>query len=228
MQWSHTSVQRKPHISHHINSPHLKKSLCPLVGMGEQSWVMQSRDRTVDEPKEMRQAADNRRRILGSTLFGDSSPRSQYAPPQPKISPPQPTYAQQEDTYNASDNRRKVMGSSIFGGTVGNASPVRREAPPVSTGTTRILSGGLRSERMGNNFASTLPVSAQPFPDLTFDTSPPDTFGITFKPRQFQTHGQGRRLDVQRSPEMRRLKNEMDRDTEQFEIRLRQVGKFHA
>ena len=203
----------------------LKNSMSPLIPMEEQSWVMQSRDRSSDEPQEMQQAADNRRRILGSSLFGDSSPRAtNYAPPPPRNPPPPPppTYARQEDTYDAVDNRRKVMGSSIFGGTV---SPPRRDAPaPPQFGATQAVAGG---SRRPVNFAATMPVSAQPFPDLTFDTSPPiQNMGISFKPRQFQAQGQGRRLEVQRSPEMRRLKNEMDRDTADFEKRIRQIGKL--
>jgi hypothetical protein len=141
--------------------------------MLHQNWVLPSPVRSVqDEPSALE---DNRRRILGSTLFPRDSPRQPRFP-----NPPQ----QPQD-----------------------AAPLGQQ---------------LKSEHHAPSFVSTSPVS---FPDLDF--AAPQTmsnFALTFKPRQLLRNSQNHRLTVPPNHEMKRLREDLNRETEQYVRRLRQLG----
>jgi hypothetical protein len=61
------------------------------------------------------------------------------------------------------------------------------------------------------------------FPDLDFD-APPEGFAFTFKPKPLLRASQGHRLAVPPNHEMRRLREELTRESEQFSRKLRQIG----
>ena len=196
--------------------------------MVEQSWVMQSRDRSVnDETPEMQQGAENRRRVLGSTLFGSGDSPSHSPPPRQNAPMPSYTYLNGE-SYDASDNRKKVMGSSIFSD---NSPQLGRYDPPPAQPTG---AGNSPTYNEVNNspgfdarvrFSSTMPIT-QPFPDLAFEGSPPmENFSLSFKPHAAVRQNAGHRLEVPPNPQMRQLRDELNRDTEEFARRLRQIGR---
>jgi hypothetical protein len=62
------------------------------------------------------------------------------------------------------------------------------------------------------------------FPDLNFDAPPPGKFALTFKPKSLLRASQSHRLAVPPNHEMRRLREELTREAEQFSRRLRQMG----
>lgn len=183
----------------------------------EQSWVMQSRDRSVlEETDGMVQAADNRRRIMGSSIFGGHAPPQRYVPP---VAQPTQTYRDNmTSTWGASENRRHILESTVFGGT---------QSPNINLNSTSPSLGSYSRSGASTSLASTMPIPvAQPFPELNFESAPPlDSFSLSFKPRPIQRASQVHRLDVQPNPQMRQLRDELNRDTEQFSKRLRQIGQ---
>jgi hypothetical protein len=140
-----------------------------------QNWVLATPARSVaDEPSDLQ---DNRRRILGSTLFPRDSARQQ---------PESPAHATEP-------------------------------APAVLAPTRRS-----RSELAPPTFASTAPI---PFPDLNYDAPPVmASFALTFKPRQILRNSQNHRLTVPPNHEMKRLREDLNRETELYLRRLRQLG----
>ena len=164
----------------------------------------------------MIQAADNRRRIMGSSIFGGHAPQRYNAPmPQPVVT--QNYRDDMSTTWGASDNRRRILDSSVFGGT---------HSPNINLNSTSSSIGSYRSGA-SSGLAATVPIPvAQPFPELNFESAPPlENFSLSFKPRPIQRASQVHRLDVQPNPQMRQLRDELNRDTAQFSKRLRQIGQ---
>jgi hypothetical protein len=157
---------------------------------------MQSPARSVaDEPDTMIAAAENRRRILGSTIFGGTGNTQEFVP---RRAPPQPE-PPRESVVNT-----RVSQAPRF--------EQRQTSEPPS-----YLASTLPAPSRGGGFA---------FPDLNFDSSmPADDFTLTFKPRPAINRGPAHRLEVPANPQMRRLRDELNRDTEQFMRRLRQIGQ---
>jgi hypothetical protein len=62
------------------------------------------------------------------------------------------------------------------------------------------------------------------FPDLDFDAPPPNSFALTFKPKPLLRANQNHRLAVPPNHEMKRLREELNRESEQFSRKLRQIG----
>jgi hypothetical protein len=141
--------------------------------MLHQNWVLPSPARSVtEEPSSLE---DNRRRILGSTLFPRDSPRQQRPPDAPPATDP-----------SVSQVRR-----------------LRDDLPPPKA-------------------TSTAPIS---FPDLDMDVPPVmNNFALTFKPRPLLRNSQNHRLTVPPNHEMKRLREDLTRETDQYLRRLRQIG----
>jgi hypothetical protein len=142
--------------------------------MLHQNWVLPSPGRSVaEEPSALE---DNRRRILGSTLFPRDSPQ------QPPPDPP----------------------------------------PPPATDPGVSQAWRLRDEPSQWKATSTAPVS---FPDLETDLPPVmNNFTLTFKPRPMLQNSQNYRLTVAPNYEMKRVREDLNRETDRYLRRLRQLG----
>lgn len=159
--------------------------------MSEQSWVLGTVARSVsDEPDGMVQAAENRRRIMGSNIFGNDDPpaivRRNPPPQQQRYEPNSPPASQQQTSYQNSP-------------------------PPTNY----------------PSYSNTMPVASSNFPEINFDSTPPmETFDLGFKPKPVIRSNVNHRLQVPPNPEMRALRDELTRDTEQFARRLREIGQL--
>jgi hypothetical protein len=160
--------------------------------MIDQSWVGQTPARSIaDEPDSMVAAAENRRRILGSSIFGGTG-NQEYS----RRTQPEPPPEAMTQTRGLPPQRYEQRDSG--------------EPPSFMHATMPASSGG----------------SAFSFPDFNFEPSlPPENFSLTFQPRPTLKSGPAHRLDVPPNPQMRRLRDELNRDTEQFTRRLRQIGQ---
>lgn len=169
-----------------------------------QSWVSKSTIRSVsDEPESMQMAAENRRRIMGSSLFGGDS--NQYQSQQQNLSKTAPL------------------------------SKVDEEYTPTQAPLNQYsLSSTLPSDSNSNfgyePFSSALG-KVSDFPELNFDTEPPPPISsasdLGFRPKQlnYRQNGNFRRLQVPPNQQMRQLRDELNRETEKFNHKLRQIGQ---
>jgi hypothetical protein len=125
----------------------------------------------------------------------------------------------------ASDNRRRILGSSLFGDPPAPPYASRQPDPePISIQTQPVRRS--RDDFIPTQtFADTMPAQSFNLQDFNYDTSAiGENFTLTFKPRPILRNTQFRRLDVPANAQMRILRDELNRSTEQFSKRLRQIG----
>lgn len=166
-----------------------------------QSWISKSTVRSVsEEPESMQMAAENRRRIMGSSLFGgDSTQQNQ----QQNLSKTAPIQTVNEEYTSM---------------------------PPQSFQNSLSSTLQPNSNYEYGSLSSTLGRSGVPdFPNLDFDTDPPPIISssdLGFKPKQSNYRsGASRRLQVPPNQQMRQLRDELNRETERFNQKLRQIGQ---
>lgn len=166
-----------------------------------QSWISKSTVRSVsEEPESMQMAAENRRRIMGSSLFGGDSAQ----PQQQNLSSTAPIPAIEEEyTSMPPQSLQNAFASTL---------------PPSSN-----IDYGNLSSTYGRSTVSD-------FPNLDLDTEPPPIISssdLGFKPKQSSYRsGASRRLQVPPNQQMRQLRDELNRETERFNQKLRQIGQF--
>ena len=171
-----------------------------------QSWVSKSTVRSIsDEPESMQMAAENRRRIMGSSLFGDDPNQ----------------YQQQQQQQNFSKTAPLPSIDESYSSDVSPANqPSLSSTLPLNTNPNYDY----------GTFSSTLGSGSTDFPDINFDMEPPPILNASdlgFKPRQtnYRTNGAPRRLQVPSNQKMRQLRDDLNRETEKFNKKLRQVGQ---
>lgn len=173
-----------------------------------QSWVSKSNVRSVsDEPESMQQAAENRRRMMGSSLFGGSTV---YSPPPQMASTlrPQRTEPEKMDDYSESPQEYQNFSKTL----------------PANSNF---------GNEMDDDFPPQIPAFKNvDFPNLDFDPTPPDIsfsdFGFLKSTQNMSStmkRGQSRRLQVPPNDQMRQLRDDLNRETEIFNQKLRQIGK---
>lgn len=169
-----------------------------------QSWVSKSTVRSVsEEPESMQMAAENRRRIMGSSLFGGDS--NQYYQQQQNLSKTVPIQTVNEQ-YSSPQNYQVSLSSTL----------------PVNSIPNYEYEN--LSSTLGNSCISD-------FPDLNFDMEPPPTIvtssDLGFKPKQANYRsGASRRLQVPPNQQMRQLRDDLNRETERFNQKLRKIGQI--
>ena len=170
-----------------------------------QSWVSKSVARSVvDEPASMQAAAENKKKIMGSSLFGDDGrpPPQMHPVAQSTVSqPPQNSFS-------------------------------RTMPAPIANADSVSYENNFNFSSQSNNsygLNTTMPMT---FPDINFETVQPPSielmdFGFRHRNNNLATRQVNpRRLEVPPNTQMRELRDELNRDTERFNQKLRKIGQI--